>query len=331
MDLVIGGSGFIGCRLVETLKLSRHRVRVFDVNSFPVDEPVQPNEMVVGSILDVNALKEALKGCRYVYHLAANPMLWHQQPKVFDQVNRQGTENVVTAVCEAKVSRLVYTSTESILVPRKHKGPVTEDVQTSLADMIGPYCRSKFLADRCVSDLAKSGFPAVIVNPTMPIGSCDRNLTPPGKMIRDFLLGKIKGYMDGILNIVDVRDVAAGHFLAMEKGFPGRRYILGGTNLSVRNFFDRLAAISGHPAPGFRVPYGVALAFAYIEEGYANLTGRRPLSSVTGVRLLRRSLVFDSARTWRQLGDHILHPLDDTLNEAVFWHRQKLAEACIKI
>jgi dihydroflavonol-4-reductase len=191
--------------------------------------------------------------------------------------------------------------------------------------MIGPYCRSKFLAERCVLKLAKSGFPAVIVNPTMPIGPCDRNLTPPGQMIRDFLLGKIKGYMDGSLNIVDVRDVAAGHLLAMQKGISGRRYILGGTNLSVKDFFDRLAALSGCPAPHFKIPYFMALAFAYIEEAYANLSGRRPLSSVTGIRLLRRSLIFDSTRTWRQLG-HTCYPVDETLKNTVFWHRQKLIE-----
>ncbi|MGB5158537.1 NAD-dependent epimerase/dehydratase family protein [Desulfobacterium sp. N47] len=331
MDLVIGGSGFIGCRLVEILKRSQHRVRVFDVNSFPVDEPLQPDDMVLGSILDMEELKSALKGCQSIYHLAANPMLWHQQPKVFDQVNRQGTENVAKAVCEADVNRLVYTSTESILVPRKHRGPVTEDVQTSLADMIGPYCRSKFFAERSIADLAKRGFPAVIVNPTMPIGPCDRNLTPPGKMIRDFLLGKINGYMDGVLNLVDVRDVAEGHFLAMEQGSPCKRYILGGSNLPVKDFFDRLAAISGCPAPRFKVPYLLALGFAYLEEGYANLTDRHPLSSVTGIRLLRRSLVFDSARTWRQLGGHTIRPLENTLEETVFWHRQRLIEDGIKI
>lgn len=124
MDLVIGGSGFIGCRLVEILNRAGRRVRVFDVNPFPVEEPVQPDETVPGSILEPDALKAALKGCRNVYHLAANPMLWHPQPEIFDQVNRQGTENVVAAVCEADVNRLVYTSTESILVPRKHEGPV---------------------------------------------------------------------------------------------------------------------------------------------------------------------------------------------------------------
>ncbi len=325
MELVIGGSGFIGCRLVEILKRNRQRVRVFDINPYPVDESVQPDEMMVGTVLDLNALMAALKDCHNVYHLAANPMLWHPQSGIFDQVNRKGTENVVTAVNRADVRRLVYTSTESILVPPNHKGPVNEDVRTSLADMIGPYCRSKFLAERCVLKLAKSGFPAVIVNPTMPIGPCDRNLTPPGQMIRNFLLGKIKGYMDGSLNIVDVRDVAAGHFLAMQKGISGRRYILGGTNLSVKDFFDRLAALSGCPAPRFKIPYFMALAFAYIEEAYAGLTGRRPLSSVTGIRLLRRSLIFDSTRTWRQL-DHTCYSVDDTLKNSVFWHRQKLIE-----
>jgi dihydroflavonol-4-reductase len=324
MDLVIGGSGFIGCRLVEILIRNQHPVRVFDLHPFPKDESLQPDETMIGSILDFNVLEAALKGCQNVYHLAANPQLWHRNKEVFDQVNRQGTKNVVKAVCAAKVNRLVYTSTESILAPRAHQGPVTEDVQTSLADMIGPYCRSKFLAEHCIADLAESGFPAVIVNPTMPIGPCDRNLTPPGRMIRNFLLGKIKGYLDCTLNFVDVRDAAMGHFLAAEHGIPGRRYILAGHNLQVKDFFIRLAAMCHRPPPRFKVPYPLALGFSYIEEWYGRLTGREPLSSVTGVRLCRRSLAFDGTQTWQQLGGHIIRPLDDSLDAAVAWHRKQL-------
>jgi dihydroflavonol-4-reductase len=280
--------------------------------------------MQTGSILDRSALQESLAGCERVYHLAANPQLWNRDPRVFERVNRQGTQNVVQAVKQAKVQRLVYTSTESILAPRHHHGPIDENVQTSLDDMIGPYCRSKFLAEGLVAGLAKEGFDAVIVNPTMPIGPYDRNLTPPGKMIRNFLLGKIKGFMDGTLNYVDVRDAALGHLMAMDKGQPGERYILAGENLSVEQFFIKLAAICTLPAPTMRVPFGVALGYAYLEEAYGRLTGREPLSSVTGVRLCRRSLAFDGSRTWQKLGGHQPRPVDESLPQAVEWHRQLL-------
>ncbi len=325
MDLVIGGSGFIGCRIVEHLKRMQHGVRVFDVKPFPRDERLHPDEMYIGSILDPGALRVAVGGCRRVYHLAANPHLWHRYPKTFDRTNRQGTENVVEAVRAAGVDRLVYASTESILVPRKPRGLITEAVRTSPADMIGPYCRSKYLAELCVAGLAKTGFAAVIVNPTMPVGACDRSLTPPGKMIRDFLMGKIRGYMNGTFNLVDVRDAAMGHLLAMQKGIPGRRYILSGHNLPVKDFFERLAAISGRPAPRLKVPYALALGFAYLEEVLGFLIGRRPLSTVTGVRLCRRSLGFDGAVTWRQLGGHVPYALENTLEEAVRWHLAELA------
>jgi dihydroflavonol-4-reductase len=331
MDLVIGGSGFIGCWLVEILLRKKRPVRVFDLAPFPADETLQPTEMMAGTILDLKSLKAAVKGCATVYHLAANPQLWHRNPKIFDQVNRQGTQNVIEAVRSANVNCLVYTSTESILAPQAHKGLITEDIQTSMTDMIGPYCRSKFLAEHYVADLAKNGFPAVIVNPTMPIGPCDRNLTPPGKMIRNFLLGKIKGYLDCTLNFVDVRDAAMGHFLAAEHGIPGRRYILAGHNLQIKDFFIRLAAMCHRPPPRFKIPYALALGFSYIEEWYGRLTGREPLSSVTGVRLCRRSLAFDGTQTWQQLGGHIIRPLDDSLGDAIAWHRQKLATEGITV
>jgi dihydroflavonol-4-reductase len=331
MDLVIGGSGFIGCRLVEILLHKKHSVRVFDSAPFPADETLQPTEMMAGTILDLKSLKTAVKGCATVYHLAATSQLWHRNPKIFDQINHQGTQNVIEAVRSTNINRLVYTSTESILVPRAHKSPITEGVDTTLADMIGPYCRSKFLAERLAVALAASGFPAVIVNPTMPIGPYDRNLTPPGRMIRNFLLGKIKGYLECTLNLIDVRDVAMGHYLAAKHGVPGRRHILAGHNMTIRDFFAQMAAICGRPPPSFKVPYTLAVVFSYLEEWYGRLTGREPLSSVTGVRLCRRSLAFDGTQTWRLLGGHTIRQIDSSLIDAVEWHRQKLAAEGIMV
>jgi len=186
-------------------------------------------------------------------------------------------------------------------------------------------------AERLAVALAASGFPAVIVNPTMPIGPYDRNLTPPGRMIRNFLLGKIKGYLECTLNLIDVRDVAMGHYLAAKHGVPGRRHILAGHNMTIRDFFAQMAAICGRPPPSFKVPYTLAVVFSYLEEWYGRLTGREPLSSVTGVRLCRRSLAFDGTQTWRLLGGHTIRQIDSSLIDAVEWHRQKLAAEGIMV
>ena len=316
MDVVIGGSGFIGCHLVRLLKERGRAVRVADLAPFPADESAQPDEYARVDIADGRAVAEAVAGAEVVYHLAANPNLWARDTAVFDRV--------IAAVRDAGVPRLIYTSTESILAPRNHSGPVTEDVTATVDDMIGPYCRSKFLAEQAVFELAASGHPAVVVNPTMPMGPGDRNLTPPGRMLRDFMQGKITGYIDCTLNFVDVRDAALGHILAAEHGEPGRRYILAGHNVCVKELLTLAGDICGRTPPKMKVPYAMALGFSYLEEWWGGLTGRRPMSSVTGVRLCRRSMAFDGSRTWRVLGGHVPRPLKESLAEAIHWHRQQV-------
>lgn len=324
MDIVVGGSGLIGHHLVKELMRRGREVRVFDLHPFPRDEKIAPSETITGNILDSRALYNAVKGCERVFHLAANPYLWDQNPEVFNQVNYQGTKNVIEAAKQAHVQRLIYTSTESILAPRHHKGLITEETQASLDDMIGPYCRAKFLAEQSVFQLAKEGFPAVVVCPTMPIGPGDWNLTPPGRMISRFLRGKIPGYIDCTLNFVDVRDAALGHYLAAEKGEPGRRYILSGHNLTLNELFSLLSQVSGIPAPRLKVPYFVALIGSYIEEWTCKLTGKMPQSSVTGVKLCRRSLGFNGSKTWHLLG-HTPRPIEESIRDAVRWHQEQLS------
>jgi dihydroflavonol-4-reductase len=320
MDLLIGGSGFIGTHLAGELIRKGKKIRVFDQQPFATGAKDAPAETVVGDILDIELLRRTMAGCETVYHLAGNPQLWHRDPRVFDKVNRRGTENVLTAARENRIRRLVFTSTESILAPKHSNGIIDERVQPVLADMIGPYCRSKFLAEQAVFRAAAEGLPAVVVSPTMPIGPGDHNHTPPGRMIADFLDGRIPGQINCILNFVDVRDVAVGHVLAAEKGQPSCRYILSGHNLSLADFFACLAKISGRQAPRWRIPYGVALAWSYCEEWLSRLTGRVPQSSVTGIKLCRRSLAFDGRKTWQQLG-HTPRPLEESLRDAVAWHQ----------
>jgi len=326
MDIVVGGSGLIGHHLVKELMRRGRDVRVFDLHPFPGDEKIAPSETITGNILDSRALYNAVKGCERVFHLAANPYLWDQNPEVFNQVNYQGTKNVIEAARQAHVQRLIYTSTESILAPRHHKGLITEETRASLDDMIGPYCRAKFLAEQSVFQLAKEGFPAVVVCPTMPIGPGDWNLTPPGRMISRFLRRKIPGYIDCTLNFVDVRDAALGHYLAAEKGEPGRRYILSGHNLTLNEFFSLLSQVSGVPAPRLKVPYFVALIGSYIEEWTCKLTGKMPQSSVTGVKLCRRSLAFNGSKTWQLLG-YTPRPIEESIHDAVRWHQEQLSSA----
>jgi dihydroflavonol-4-reductase len=320
MDIVIGGCGFIGSHLVKDLICQGKKVRVYDLNPFPSDEKIAPSEMIRGDILDFQSLCSALEGCDTVFHLAANPQLWDRNPEVFDQVNRQGTENVITAAKKTGIRRLVYTSTESILAGRLQKGPINEETQPLLDDMIGPYCRSKFLAEQAVFQAAEEGFHAVVVSPTMPIGPGDRNLTPPGRMIFHFLKGKIPCYINCTLNFVDVRDVARGHLLAAEKGHSCRRYILSGHNLTLAEFFVHLSHVSGRSAPRLQIPYFIALTWSYVEEWIGKLSGRIPQSSVTGVKLCRRSLTFDGSRTWQHLG-LTPRPIEESIRDAVNWYR----------
>ncbi len=323
MDLVIGGCGFIGHHLVRELIERRRTVLVYDVAPWPEEYSVRPHDIIRGDILDTDKLTPAVAACSRVYHLAGNPLLWERDPEVFERVNHQGTRNVLRAVSSAKVERLVFTSTESILAQRDRSVVITEDVQPCIEDMIGPYCRSKFLAEQAVFAAARNGLPAVIVCPTMPVGPGDHNLTPPGRMIADFLRGKIPGYIESTLNYIDVRDAALGHVLAMERGEPGRRYILAGHNIRLHDLFSLLSAAGGRPAPRLRIPYHVALAWSYIEEGWCKLSGGMPQSSVVGVRLCRRSLAFDGSLTRQTLG-YRPRPIEESVRDAVQWHLQRI-------
>src|SRR5207245_767784 len=219
---------------------------------------------------------QAVRGCSEVYHLAANPNLWSQRRGLFRQVNYLGTVNVLETALAAGVPRILHTSTESILTRSRQAGPIAEDQQVSLREVVGPYCRSKFFAERHALGLARKGAPIVIVNPTLPIGPGDFGRSPPTQMILDFCKGKRREYLDAELNLIDVRDVADGMIRAMECGRPGRRYLLGHENLSIRQVFGHLSRLTGLPEPRWRVPYAVALAAAYANEFVADIWTHRP-------------------------------------------------------
>ncbi len=263
--LVTGGAGFIGSHLVRLLLAQGAAVRVLERPGARLTHlPLDRIEVVTADIRDRDAVRWAVRGCRFVYHLAANPNLWTQRRGQFRQVNYQGTVNVLDEALTAGAERILHTSTESILTRLRQTAPIAEDQHVTMRDVVGPYCRSKFLAEKYALRLARGGAPVVVVNPTLPIGPGDLGRSPPTQMILDFCRGKRREYLDADLNLIDVRDVAAGMVRALEHGRPGRRYLLGHENMSICQIFAHLAQLTGLPQPRWRVPYGVALAAAYV-------------------------------------------------------------------
>lgn len=323
VSLVTGGCGFIGQHLVRLLVERGDRVRVLDHNkAWHMPAAV---EAIRGSILDQERLSQALRGVDRVFHLAANPRLWARDKREFDQVNFVGTKAVLAAAERAGVSRIIYTSTESILGWSQDCGSaLTDETMTSfLADAPGPYCRSKFLAEQEALKAAARGLPVVIVNPTLPVGPGDRGLTPPTAMLLLFLNGETPAYLDCTLNLVDVRDVAIGHILAADNGRLGERYILGGENLKISHLLALLHELTGLSMPRMQVPYGLALIFAAVSEFVADhITHRPPRAPLTGVRLMRRPMHFDSSKARTELGLPQT-PLHTSLADAIRWFREQ--------
>jgi dihydroflavonol-4-reductase len=320
--LVTGGAGFIGSHLVRLLLARGETVRVLERPGAPAEHlPLDRVELLRGDIRDRAAVAGAVRGCRAVYHLAANPNLWTRPRGQFRQVNYLGTVNVLDEAVAAGAERVLHTSTESILTRARQTAPIAEDQRVSLADVIGPYCRSKYLAERHAFRLARRGAPVVIVNPTLPVGPGDLGRSPPTQMMLDFCRGRRHEYLDAELNLIDVRDVAEGMVRALERGVPGRRYLLGHENLSIRQVFAHLAQLTGLPEPHRRVPYVVALAAAYASEFAADVfTHRCPAATVTGVKLTRRTMHFDPRRSLDELGLRP-RPVRESLAEAVAWFR----------
>lgn len=318
IDLVTGGSGFIGRHVVATLRARGARVRVLDLT--PPGDHAAEVEFVPGSILDPESVGAAMADIRHVYHLAGIAKLWSRDRSDFDRVNAVGTAMVMRAAAEHRVERVVHCSTEAILLPKRHTGGlIDETVRPGLSDMPGPYTRSKLAAEQAVLAAVQGGLNALIVNPTVPIGAGDRNLTPPAAMLSMFLSGQSPAFLDCVLNLVDVRDVAAGMVLAAERGRTGERYILGGENVVLRDLLALLERISGRPMPKRAVPGWLALASATVTEWVADVvTKRTPAATLEGVTLALRSGPFDSKKARSELG-YAPRPFQDALTDAVAW------------
>jgi dihydroflavonol-4-reductase len=318
IDLVTGGCGFIGRHVVAALRAGGASVRVLDLA--PADDLPTDVEFVAGSILDAPHLDAAMAGVRHVYHLAGIAKLWARDRADFDRINGEGTTVVLRAAAAHRVERVIHCSTEAILLPKRGGAAlIDETVQPTLANMPGPYTRSKLKAEQAVAAAVQSGLNALIVNPTVPIGPGDRNFTPPAAMLAMFLNGQSPAYLDCVLNLADVRDVAAGMVLAVERGRSGERYILGGDNLALRDILQLLERLSGRQMPKRAVPPWLALVSAAVTEWAADtVTGRVPAATREGVRLALRSGPFDSHKARSELG-YRTRALQETLADAVRW------------
>ena len=277
-------------------------------------------EFADGDLLDPASVRRAMTGVHTVYHVAADYRLWAPDPSVIYRTNVDGTRTVLEAAGEAGVARIVHTSSVGALGIPADGTPGTEDTPVTLGQMVGHYKRSKFLGEAVALDFARRGLPVVVVNPSAPVGPWDVKPTPTGQMIVDFMRGRMVAIVDTGLNIVHVRDVAQGHLLAAERGKPGQRYILGHAagNFSLAEIFARLAAITGRPAPRFRVPYALAWCSAAVCEGVARVTRRAPAVPLTAVRMSRKRMYFSPAKAIRDLGLPQTDPVG-ALREAVEW------------
>jgi len=316
LALVTGGCGFIGRHLVETLRARGNDVRVLD--TAPPAGETAGVDWRRGSILDVSDLASAMQGVNCVYHLAGIAHLWIRERHAFDHINRQGAEMLVRAAKAEGVRRVVHCSTESILLPRRRKGGLIDESEPpALADMAGPYTRSKYLGEQVALAAARNGMDVVVVNPTIPIGSGDRNMTPPAEMLALFLSGGSPFFLDCVLNLVDVRELAEGIALAGERGRSGERYILGGENVALRELLPELERLSGRRMPKRAVPALLALAAGSISGFIADrITGTPPVATREGVALALRSAPFDSGKAQRELG-YAASPIGRALTEAV--------------
>ncbi len=314
--LVTGGSGFIGQHLVAALLEQGRRVRILDIR--PPACPRAGVHFVQGSILDPALVREALDDVENVYHLAALPGMWMPNKDDFHDVNCRGTEVVIAAARERGVSRFLHCSTESILFGASHNEPVvSEDIHTTPDEMPGPYTHSKLLAERVALLAATSGFPVVVANPTMPIGHHEGNFTPPTMMMRYFLNRRVQIYFDFVLNLVDVRDVAAGLLLAMERGQVGGRYILGGEDISLGKLLEILSSMSGRKPPRVQIPAWIAqMAAATMEFLSDHVTHGSPSATVEGVLIASRSKPLSMEKSRRELG-YAPRSIEQALREAV--------------
>jgi dihydroflavonol-4-reductase len=320
--LVTGASGFVGAAVARALLAKGRKVRVLlrphsdRRNIEGLD--VEPR---IGSLEDAASLKAAIDGCGALYHVAADYRLWVRDESVMYKANVEGTRQLMLAALDRGVERIIYTSSVATLGIAADGGIADETTPSTLADMIGPYKRSKFMAEEVVHDLVKERrLPAVIVNPSTPVGPRDVKPTPTGRLVLEAALGRMPAFVDTGLNIVHVDDVAAGHLLAEEKGRIGERYVLGGENLTLGEILRRIARLTGRKPPTLSIPIPAIWPIALGAEAWARVSGKEPFVTCDGLRMARKKMFFSSAKAEREL-DYRARPAQEALADAVAWFK----------
>ena len=317
-----GATGFVGHHVAKALAAEGARLCLLTRRSSNLGnlEGIQ-GETVQGDLLAPESLKSAIAGCDAVVHVAADYRLWIPDPDAMYKANVDGTRELLRLACEAGVRRFVYTSSVATMHFRTDGIVINEDTPVTLADMVGHYKRSKFLAEQEAIQAAHNGQQVLILNPTTPIGPNDRKPTPTGRIFVDFLNRKFPAYVDTGLNLVDVSEVARAHVLALTAGTAGRRYILGGENLTFKQILDKMAAITGLPSPTTKIPFAVAATYAFFEEWITGrIRGREPRATLEEVRMGRKKMFASSARAQAELGFRIL-PVYPAMRAAIDWFR----------
>jgi len=321
---VTGATGFVGSHVARELAVRGASLRLLTRRTSNLANlEGLPAETVVGDLLQPDSLRNAIRGCDAVMHVAADYRLWVCDPDVMYRSNVEGTRALLRLAREEGVRRFVYTSSVATMGFKTDGTIVDENTPVSLADMVGHYKRSKFLAEQVAIEAAQGGQSVLILNPTTPIGSGDVKPTPTGRIVVDFLNKKFPAYVDTGLNLVDVREVARTHAdgLNPELGRAGERYILGGENLTLKQILDKMSAITGLPSPTMKVPHTVAMIFAFFDETFTGkLRGKEPRATVEAVRMGRKKMFASSAKAERELGFRRV-PVYEALRSAIDWFR----------
>jgi dihydroflavonol-4-reductase len=322
--LITGSTGFVGSAVLRQLINAGHSVRALvRHNSDRRNLAGLPVEIFTGDLTDRPSLDRALGGCSTLFHVAADYRLWVPNPREIYETNVAGTRHIMLAAAQAGVTRIVYTSSVATLGLTPDGSAADENTPVSLADMIGHYKRSKFLAEAEVKRMVEEQrLPVVIVNPSTPVGPRDIKPTPTGRMIVDAASGHMPAYVDTGLNLIHVDDVAIGHLLALERGEMGERYVLGAVNMTLKEILTALAAVTGRRPPRIRLPHSLVLPIAYVSEAWARIAGgNEPRVTLVGVRLAKKRMFFSTEKARRALGFHP-RPIEEALRDAVDWFRE---------
>ena len=322
--LVTGATGFVGSAVVRALLTEGEEVRVLVRPQSNRNNLAGLNvEFAEGDLNDPKSLLPAVKGCRVLFHVAADYRLWARNPEEMVRTNVEGSLSLLHAALAANVEQIVYTSSVATLGINPNGVPGNEETPVTVDQMIGVYKRSKFLAEEAVQKLIQEqDAPIVIVNPSTPAGPCDIKPTPTGRMIAEAAAGKVPAFVDTGLNVVHVDDVAAGHLLAWRKGVIGERYVLGGENLPLSEILAKIAKICDRKPPTIRLPHGAIIPIAHIAEFWTRMTGgSEPFVTVDGVKMARKKMYFSSEKAERELG-YRARPAQDALVDAVVWFRE---------